>query len=182
MSGMIKQLHTDHMNMARLLDLIDEQMELFHTGNAPDYVLMMDIMQYMANYPDLFHHPLEDLIFQRLVELDEGMRSMVTDIIQEHEVLARQSETLFNVIKTVMNEYPVARGELELGAREYVSTLRAHMNTEEARIFPAIQETLTDEDWEAIQLAMGHTEDPLFGKKAMETEYAALYDYIQDPE
>nr|VFK17940.1 MAG: Hemerythrin-like domain-containing protein [Candidatus Kentron sp. LFY] len=182
MSGIIEQLHTDHMNMARLLDLVDEQMEISRTGGAPDYVLMADIMQYMANYPDLFHHPMENLIFQRLAELDEGIRSTATGIIQEHDVLTRQGEVLLNLIKTVMNEYPIERGDMESSARQYVSTLRAHMNLEEGQLFPAAQKVLQKKDWEEIDAAMGNMEDPLFGKKTIETEYMALYDYIRDSE
>ncbi|VFN03961.1 MAG: hypothetical protein BECKG1743F_GA0114225_108711 [Candidatus Kentron sp. G] len=44
MSEMIQQLHTDHVNMARLLDLISEQLELLQMGEMPDCVLMMDII------------------------------------------------------------------------------------------------------------------------------------------
>nr|VFJ77801.1 MAG: Hemerythrin-like domain-containing protein [Candidatus Kentron sp. FW] len=180
MSGMIKQLHTDHVNMARLLDLIDEQLAVFQTGGAPDYVLMTDIMQYMTNYPDLFHHPKENLIFRRLAELDQGIDSTVSDLIQEHDTLTHQGEVFLNVLKMVMNEHPVERSELESGAREYVSTLRMHMNTEEGQVFPIVQKTLQKEDWEGIDAAMGNIEDPLFGKKTVETEYLALYNYIQD--
>lgn len=182
MSGMIKQLHIDHINMARLLDLIDEQMEAFQTGETPDYVLMADIMQYMANYPDLFHHPAEDLIFGRLAELDEGIRPTAADLIQEHAALTRQGEALLDVLKTIMNEYPVEREDLESGAREYVSRLRAHMNREESRMFPMAREALKEEHWEEIQTAMGNMEDPLFGKKTIETEYMALYNYIRNCE
>jgi len=182
MSGMIEKLHADHINMARLLDLIDEQLEVFQTGGAPDYVLMADIMQYMANYPDFFHHPKENIIFQRLAELDESTRPTVTDLIQEHDALTRQGETFLNLLKTVMNEYTVERGDLESSARQYVSTLRAHMNREEAELFPALRETFKKEDWEEIDIAMVNMEDPLFGKKTIEVEYLALYNYIKNCE
>nr|VFK54200.1 MAG: Hemerythrin-like domain-containing protein [Candidatus Kentron sp. TUN]VFK59417.1 MAG: Hemerythrin-like domain-containing protein [Candidatus Kentron sp. TUN]VFK68567.1 MAG: Hemerythrin-like domain-containing protein [Candidatus Kentron sp. TUN] len=179
MSKIIKQLHTDHVNMARLLDLMDEQLEVFQMGGTPDYVLMVDIMQYMANYPDLFHHPKENLIFERLVELKKSTRADVSEIVREHDVLTRLGEMFLNGLKAVVNEYPVERGNLESSARKYISTLRAHMNREEGHIFPVVLEMLQKEDWEEIDTAMGNMEDPLFGKKTVETEYLALYDYIQ---
>nr|VFK28812.1 MAG: Hemerythrin-like domain-containing protein [Candidatus Kentron sp. MB]VFK33971.1 MAG: Hemerythrin-like domain-containing protein [Candidatus Kentron sp. MB]VFK76533.1 MAG: Hemerythrin-like domain-containing protein [Candidatus Kentron sp. MB] len=179
---MIEQLHIDHINMARLLDLIDEQLEVFQTRGAPDYVLMADIMQYMANYPDFFHHPKENLIFQRLAELDEGTRPTVAELIEEHEALTRQGDAFLAMLKTVMNEYPVEREDLESCARQYVSTLRAHMNLEERQIFPVLQKRFEEQDWEEIDAAMENREDPLFGKKTIEVEYLALYDYIQNSE
>jgi len=179
MSEMIQQLHTDHVNMARLLDIVEEQFELFQTGEIPDYVLMLDVMQYMTNYPDLFHHPREDLVFQRLAERDKSKRGIVQDVIREHDILAHQGEAFFNLLETVINEYPVERGELESKARQYVSTLRLHMNLEEGEVFPIAKKTLQEEDWQAISTTMGNREEPLFGQNVIEAEYGALYRYIQ---
>lgn len=177
-SEMIQQLRTDHVNMARLLDLIEEQLELLQTEAVPDYVLMMDIMQYMTNYPDLFHHPREDVLFQRVTERDKGARPLVIDLIRDHGVLEHQGKTIFDLLHTIVHEHPVARGTLETKAREYISALRAHMGAEEAGVFPVAMEALREEDWKEVGNVMGNREDPLFGGNIAEAEYSALYEYI----
>nr|VFJ61339.1 MAG: Hemerythrin-like domain-containing protein [Candidatus Kentron sp. DK] len=179
MSETIRQLHADHVNMVRLLDLIEEQRELLQTGQMPDYVLMMDIMQYMTNYPDLFHHPREDVIFRRVTEYDRNARSMVDDLLRDHETLARQGAALFDLLHAVVHEQPVERETLETKLREYTSTLRAHMNVEEGQFFPIAREILQEEDWEKVDEVMGNREDPLFGKNIVEAEYLALYEHIR---
>ena len=45
--------HAEHVNFATHLDLLEGQLDLFHTGASPDYELMLDIMYYMAHYPDV---------------------------------------------------------------------------------------------------------------------------------
>nr|VFJ60947.1 MAG: Hemerythrin-like domain-containing protein [Candidatus Kentron sp. FM]VFJ61382.1 MAG: Hemerythrin-like domain-containing protein [Candidatus Kentron sp. FM]VFK13454.1 MAG: Hemerythrin-like domain-containing protein [Candidatus Kentron sp. FM] len=182
MSEMIQQLHTDHVNMARLLDLIAEQLELLQVGEVPDYVLMMDIMQYMTNYPDLFHHPKEDILFQRVTKRDKGTHSIVAELVQDHHTLADQGKALFNLLHTLIHEHPVERGTLETKAREYILTLRTHMNLEEGKLFPIAKKVLQDEDRSEIESIMGNREDPLFGENIVEAEYLALYEYIRNHE
>ena len=48
---------------------------------------MQDIMRYMAQHSDRFHHPKEDLIFAQLLKRDPGVRADVEDLIEEHIVI-----------------------------------------------------------------------------------------------
>lgn len=178
MSTAIRQLHEDHINIAKLLDLLEVQLGMFHQGERPDYALMMDIMQYMTNYPDLFHHPKEDLIFERLMERDVSARLVVKDLMNKHAVLAEMGNEFLESLRTVVNELMVEREIMESQGRNYIATLRDHMDVEEGQVFPLASKTLTQEDWAEIDGAMEAMEDPLFGS-AVENEYLALYEYIK---
>ena len=57
MTEPISAWHADHVNFARLLDLLERQLAAFHAGEQPDYALMLDIVHYLRHYPDRFHHP-----------------------------------------------------------------------------------------------------------------------------
>ena len=63
MTNDIDKLQSEHTDFAKLLDLLEAQIGLFHRGEQPDYNLMLDIFYYMTHYPDRFHHPKEDLAF-----------------------------------------------------------------------------------------------------------------------
>ncbi len=67
MSDVMDKLHADHAHIARLMSLLEEQIQLIHAEENPDAPLMQDIMAYMTHYPDLIHHPLEDLIFEHVI-------------------------------------------------------------------------------------------------------------------
>ncbi|MGF1613300.1 MAG: hemerythrin domain-containing protein [Gammaproteobacteria bacterium] len=178
MASVIKKLRIDHANMSRLLDELETQIGLFHAGENADYVLMMDIMQYMSHYPDLFHHPREDLIFGKLVERDPSTRLVVNELLHKHEVLADSGKQFIDSLQTVLSEALVEREALEAQGRNYVKTLRRHINIEESQVFPLAERVLDENDWHDIENAMDAMEDPLFGS-TVHREYLALYDYIR---
>lgn len=178
MSDIIHKLRIDHLNISRLLDILEEQLQLFHEGDKPDYVLMLDIMQYMTHYPDLFHHPKEDLIFKKLVERDASARLVVNDLLKKHEVLAEKGGKFSESLRTVLNEFMVERETVETQGRDYITTLRHHIDVEEGQVFPLASKVLADEDWEEIDNSMDAMEDPLFGD-VVQKEYLALYEYIR---
>lgn len=178
MAMVIKNLRIDHRNMSRLLDEMETQLELFHAGENPDYVLMLDIMQYMSHYPDLFHHPKEDLIFKKLSERDPSVRLVIKDLLQKHKTLAEKGKQFADSLRTVLSEVLVEREAFETQGRDYVGTLRRHIDVEESQVFPLAERVLNEEDWKDIDDAMEAIEDPLFGA-TVQQEYRALYDYIR---
>ena len=178
MANVIKKLRIDHRNMSRLLDEMETQLGLFHMGENPDYILMMDIMQYMSHYPDLFHHPREDLLFKKLIERDPSARLVVKDLMQKHDTLAESGKAFTDSLRSILSEVLVERESVEAQGRGYVGTLRRHIDVEESQIFPLAQRVLTEDDWKDIDSAMEAIEDPLFGTTVRQ-EYRALYDYIR---
>src|SRR6476620_11823576 len=69
--------HVDHVNFARLLNLLEGEVDLLHDAGSPHYQLMLDIMYYMTHYSAVLHHPKEDLVFARLNARDENGGGML---------------------------------------------------------------------------------------------------------
>jgi hypothetical protein len=44
MRNILGELRTEHANMARLLNILDKQIEIFEGAGQPDYVIMQDII------------------------------------------------------------------------------------------------------------------------------------------
>ena len=86
--------HAEHVNFARLLDLLEKQVAVFHAGERPNYELMLDITSYLRHFPDRFHHPREDVAFARLTAHDAGLRAEINRLTQEHRVLATAGDAL----------------------------------------------------------------------------------------
>ena len=179
MADVMQQLHQDHIHIARLLDVMDMHLKLFEEGEKPDYVLMMDVMQYMTHYPDLFHHPIENLVFKKLIERDSGSRLLVKELTNQHETLATRGAEFLDILRSVVEEQMVSRETLESKGKEYVQMLRRHADVEEGQAFPLARKHLTEQDWIDIRDTMEHMEDPLFGS-TVENQYLALYDYIKE--
>ena len=56
MSDVIAALTCDHANIAKILELLESEILAIEVGKTPDYPLLQDIMCYMNQYPDRFHH------------------------------------------------------------------------------------------------------------------------------
>ena len=62
----VKAWHEEHMYFNRLLRMLRKELDVFHSGDTPNYQLMLDIIAYLREYADQYHHPREDEAFRRL--------------------------------------------------------------------------------------------------------------------
>jgi hemerythrin-like domain-containing protein len=168
----------EHANFTTLLDLLECQLDLFHKGEKPDYELMLDIMFYMTHYPDVLHHAKEDLAFARIRELDVNVRLIVDELTEQHARLKEFGNALVRALDDIVNGSITARERVEVPGRAYVADFRSHMLKEETTVLPMATKLLRDQDWAAIDAAIRHIDDPLFGKDGAE-RFAALRRQIE---
>jgi hemerythrin-like domain-containing protein len=173
MRDTLARWHADHVNFSHLLHLLDGQLALFHDGASPDYELMLDIMYYMTHYSDVVHHPKEDLVFARVKERDPSTGVTIDALTAQHVYLKQAGEALAGAIDDVVNGSVSSRAHVEARARSYTAEMRSHMGAEEATVLPAASRLLTDDDWKAVEAALAHVEDPLFGSST-HARYAGL--------
>jgi hemerythrin-like domain-containing protein len=170
-------LSTDHRRFSRLLDLFDRHIENFHKGETEDHQVMLEIVRYMTEYTDTYHHPKEDLMMQRLVRLDPTFRCAADELVRQHERIASAGDRLLNALKAVVAEDIVPRAAVEEAARQYTVSMRKHMEIEEEKLFPAAMRLLREVDWDAINALIARCDDPLFDACG-EQRYQALFEHI----
>lgn len=173
----IDKLLKEHIDFAKLLDLLEAQIGLFHRGERPDYDLMLDVFYYMTHYPDRFHHPKEDLAFARLAERDPGTRPAVEELARQHRVIAESGAQFLDNLNAALAGAMLKRESVEIPGLEYVTFYRAHMKMEERELFPLARTLLRDDDWHGINNAIESMEDPLFGPQVGE-RYRTIHQQI----
>ncbi len=173
MSHPVSLWHAEHANFATLLDLLEGELDHFHRGQAPDYELMLDIMFYMTHYPDVLHHPKEDLAFAKIAERDEGARPLVDRLAAQHARLKSDGNALVIALDDIVNGSITSREHVEAPGRAYIAAFRTHMATEDSEILPLAEKLLQQGDWAKIEVAIQQLEDPVFGKRG-DKRYAAL--------
>ena len=171
-------LRTDHRNMALLLDLLEMETERLAASGEPDYDLVQDIMVYMTEYPDIVHHPKEDLIYRHLrslhPEIDDDLKRVETD----HRHIEESGLKLKNDIKAILAGAILNRDEIVADLHQYIEQLREHMYWEEKELFTLADELQSDGDWSAVVLKNDEIGDPLFGPQ-VERKYRGLLNRIQ---
>ena len=177
MSTIIQRLQRDHVNLARLLDVLEGQLATFHDGGSPDYDVIEDAMHYMTHYPDQTHHPLEDAVFERLIRRDPEAAGLVEALHGEHRILFDMGAQFLRTLEAALSESLFEREALDSEARAYVAFHRAHVQREEAQAFPRALKSLDETDWAALEAVNPPQVDPLFGETVAE-EYRDLADEI----
>ena len=76
---MLSSLHKDHLNIARLLDLLKHKLAAIRDEQRVSYFLIRDVVDYLREVSDKYHHPKEDIIYDyylkyRVVEGDVANR------------------------------------------------------------------------------------------------------------
>ena len=176
----ILNLHNEHKYMSKLLDVVSEQLDALQQGLTPDYSIMSDVVFYLENISDRSHHPREDIIYKRLVEVDESYRTDIESLFIGHETIAQKTTVLLQSLKKVIADESVENIEsVKFHCEDYLSTLHGHMDVEERKIFPRVLELFNEEEWTDIISDIQPNNDPLFGKK-VEHRYQNLYDYLSN--
>jgi hemerythrin-like domain-containing protein len=173
----IDQLGRDHRNMRLLLDIIEEEMNAYRDGRVPDFDLLRMITEYILEYPDLVHHPLENAIFERLTKRLPTTNPFIGHLVREHSELSELTRRFAAAISNAARDVELPREWLEKLTREYLLANRMHMEIEEKHLFPPAAAILTDEDWVDIEKSVSQAADLLFGKRVAKA-YLALHERI----
>ncbi len=179
MSQVIAALERDHANIAKLLEILESEILAIEVGKTPDYPLMQDIMRYMAQHSDRFHHPKEDLIFAQLLKRDPGVRADVEDLIEEHIVIGLAGQESAGLLRASGVDSVAVREQLGTSGFDYIRALREHMLKEETRLFPLATVLLSKKEWQVIDEAVNAIDDPLFDEMTA-GDYQRLYWLITD--
>ena len=155
--------HTEHEYFQRLLALLQSQLDVFHRGERPNYELMLDILAYLREYGDAYHHPREDVAFARLAARRPDIDLALARLRQEHRVIARAGERLAQLLDQALDGAMVPRAEVEVAAATYLVYYGSHIAREEETVLVLAKKVLQPEDWEAVRAAVTAPPDPLFG-------------------
>lgn len=179
MHNVLKTLHTEHAHICRILDFLDAQIGLLEKGENPEWDLMKDVMHYMTNFPDIYHHPKEDLVFKRLRERQAGAIPDIDDILHEHGELAQMGQKFRAAIQEVECGSVMSVGDFSKMARSYVDVQRRHVELEERVLFPLAKKFLRPGDWTEVDEAIESRADPIFGNMVKD-EYKLIRSALCD--
>jgi hemerythrin-like domain-containing protein len=178
MIEIMRMLLDDHRNMAKLLEVLDRQiLQLAQAGTA-DYNLIKDILDYTLHYPTRIHHPLEDLVYQKLKIRDANWAETLNNVEEEHAKLETLTRQFAMTISRCLQGEKCSREQVVQIGQDLVNLSQRHMNIEEAMLFPAAQGNFTPSDWADIALALAAPDDPLFGPR-LQQSYQRLREEIQ---
>ena len=151
-NAILQKLNADHKNIAKVLYCLRSQIKGFEDPDMePTISQIMDILDYISTVPERWHHPVEDVVFRRLLEKDPPHPEQINAVLREHEDLERLTQELKTAFERVAMDIAVPVAHLYRTATIYLSRQMLHLDAEESVLFPMAEEYLEDEDWNVIE-------------------------------
>ena len=165
----IERLSQEHRNIEKLLAILERELEVFDRGDRPDYEVIGAIISYFDLYPEVYHHPQEDVVFAKLKIRDPAAAAKVGDLAGEHQKGAERLRRVAHAVENVLADREVLRQNFDTIVRDFIAHEKRHMMMEDRDFFPAALKALKPQDWTEIASALTNPEDPLFSEAAEET-------------
>jgi hemerythrin-like domain-containing protein len=132
----IERLSREHRNIEKLLAVLERELEIFDRGGRPDYEVIRAVISYFEVYPEVYHHPQEDLVFAKLRTRDAVAAGKVGDLPREHQRGAERLHRVAHAIDNVLAECEVLRQNVHTIVRDFIEHERRHMMIEDRDFFP----------------------------------------------
>ncbi len=144
-------------------EVLEQQLVIFSRAEVPDYEMMQGVLEYFLEYPNLYHHPTEDLILSKMKTRSWTAKDGFPDLRHEHQELAAMIRRFLAAIHNILQEAEIPREAFQQRAREFLDFYRSHIRKEEEVFFPAALKMLTQQDWAEISEVQEIRDDPIFG-------------------
>jgi hemerythrin-like domain-containing protein len=177
MSRIIEILLDEHRNIEKLLHVLEQELKIFDRGESPDYEILQAIIDYFQDYPESYHHPKEDIVFEKLKLRDPAATRHIGDAKAEHQVETDRLRQFARATEDVLAGRELLRQTFHNVVRDFIEHQRQHMAKEERLLFPSAVKALRPEDWVEINTRLNDRKDPLFDNST-EKKFHALQQTI----
>ena len=174
MHATLKKLYRDHAHFSRLMNILESELEGLGQAGEPASARLDELVGYVGEYVDAFHHPIEDQLFQMLLARSDSGREQLDQLLGDHLVITNMTRELRKALADLDHN----REQVLVIGRELLEQQRSHMEFEEKSAFPLLRDELSDADFDNAARAIPAIEDPLLDT-GMEERYPALFEYLQ---
>lgn len=162
----LEALGQEHRQMEKLLDLLGRQIVLIADRREADTELLFEIADFFRSYPDLYHHPKEDLIVRQLAARAPSAAEDLTILEMEHEEGSRLLICFCRALVNFSMEPEAGRQPFLDASRVFLDNERRHIAWEEERFLPTAEILLNNEDWATIDKKIALLAVPDFERDA----------------
>jgi hemerythrin-like domain-containing protein len=172
----IEILRQEHRNIEKLLLVLERELSVFARGARPDYEVIHAVIAYFQVYPEVYHHPLEDLVFEKL-RMRDPTAANIGDLAADHRRGAERLRRVAQAVESVLADREFLRQAIDDIIRDFIEHERRHMAMEERVFFPAAVRALQPQDWAEIASRLSGQTDPLFSE-AVEDRFDVVRTHI----
>lgn len=156
MRSIFEQLQDDHKQLVRVLYHLEREIKALNgmLADAASIERILDILDYIQVYPEIWHHPVEDVIFATLLEKEVPDAQLLSGAMEEHAVLELLTEKLHHYLNKVAAGDDVSPARFIKSTNDYINRQLRHMEFEQKHLFPMAEAYLCVEDWDKIESSL----------------------------
>jgi hemerythrin-like domain-containing protein len=151
MRRVMKRLLSEHQRLGEVLRLLEGQAHDVADGDDVDFEMTQRIADFCGEYLQHFHHPLEDILFARLLARCPEAAEPVRQVLIQHVDLAREARALQSTAEAVIAGSMLERRGVAEEFSAFVRSNLAHRAREEEELFPLCERWLSEDDWETVE-------------------------------
>ncbi|MGY3941576.1 hemerythrin domain-containing protein [Aeromonas tecta] len=162
---MLSSLRQDHLNITKLLQLLKYKLVAIRGEQPISYFLIRDVVDYLREVSDKYHHPKEDLIYDYYLKYRVVEGEVASRLHEEHARLLEAGTELKEMVEMILLDAVIPLDQFTARLEQFIALQEAHMNYEEGTIFPQLRDSLTEDDWRHLEQLWQNRAitDPLFG-------------------
>jgi hemerythrin-like domain-containing protein len=173
----VRSLREDHAKFSRVLSMIGRDAR--RLIKEPEAVLpaFEEAVDYIVNFQNIYHHPREEVMFEKLAEADRSLRQLVKKLSGEHGAVGRVGESIQTLLKHASSKTTSKESRLRLAEKleRFSKEMRSHIRQEEELLYSRVWDEFDDSDWEELAASVPPT-DPL--GRSQSRRYPLLADYV----
>jgi hemerythrin-like domain-containing protein len=146
----IKRLVDDHINLRYTLVVLARYVTQCKTKDDLDHSIefIKVALDYLCDYPQLFHHPIEERLIQFLLSKDPSILNIGDDVARQHRELERNTNLLreqFSQDIEIKSDQQLT--QLKVRLQQLIDQHHHHLEDEEKYFIPLLERVMTREDW-----------------------------------
>ena len=146
----IVELRREHGEMARLMRTLWFKVRALQADREEDYELMERMLAFMTDFPDRYHHPRENLLFDAISQRTSEVDDVIANLRRQHEEIASHGKELLTLLGAAEAGEPTSKQEIVRECHEYIMAESRHMHEEEFAVFPLAESVLTPAEWDRL--------------------------------
>lgn len=162
--NVLEQLHQDHINLCKLLRILDDLIHRVDEGEPPDFPLMAEIADYIEVYDKRHHHPREDRVYAFFAGRSMQLDKVMDRCRSEHAELETSGRSLAEILDGPMHDAVMPVDELAARLRQFILAELSHLDFEEGEVYPKLAALSSATDWAELDQLLPPENDPLFGQ------------------
>lgn len=178
----LNRLRQDHRDFYRLYEIVENSIEGGTFDPESDYLLLADVVRFMTDYLDRFHHPLEETIFGQLLDKHPDAKETLEELEQQHNEIAHAGKLLLRQVERAGDpRAPRDSSKLIERWKMFCEKLRNHVEMEEATLLPMAETAFSFTVWrnmDRLLLCDANGKDSPLSEEGVGTEFRQLFEYL----